>query len=129
MFYRNIHSLPNEVLVSIFTYLRPKELLYGVGMVCKRWHELAKETQAWQKVSFTLWDDRRIWRHAPVIGHLEILAPNDTEVEKLNQLVESGGPDCVRSMRIILRHPKDALGILRKYEKSIRTLDLQVIII
>lgn len=122
----HIHSLPNEVLVSIFTYLRPKELLYGVGMVCKRWHELSKETQSWQKVSFTLWDDRRIWRHAPVIGHLEILAPNDTEVDKLNQLVECPGPACVRSMRIILRDPKDALGILRKYQQSIRTLDLQV---
>lgn len=61
-----------------------------------------------------------------MIGHLEVLAPNESEVQKLQQLVEVTGPSSVRSMRIILRHPKDVLGILRKYEKFIRTLDLQV---
>lgn len=121
-----IHDLPNEILVSIFTYLKPKELLYGVGMVCKRWHEVSRDSQAWQKVSFSLWDDRRIWRNAPVIGHLEILAPNESEVEKVRHLVDSPGPSCVRSVRIIIRNPKDTLGILKKYQKSIRTLDLQV---
>lgn len=122
----SVHELPHEILVSIFSYLKPSELLYGVGMVCKRWCELSKEPLSWQKSSFSLWDDSRIWRHAPFIGHLEILAPNETEVEKVRQLVASPGPTCVRSMRIILRHPKDALGILRKYEQVIRTLDLQV---
>lgn len=126
--YRNINSLPNEVLVSIFTYLEPKELLYGVGMVCKRWNELSCQHQAWRKVSFTLWQDQRIWRHAPVIGNLLVLVLSDTEVEKLNQLVESPGPAYVRSMRILSRHPKDALEIIRKYAHSIHALDFQVIL-
>lgn len=121
-----IDGLPDEILVSIFQYLKPKQLLYGMSLVCKRWYELAKDPQSWQNVSYTLWDDRRIWNHAPVIGHLEVLAPNETEIEKLRQLVELTGPATVRSMRIILRHPKDAVGILKKYEKFVRVLDLQV---
>ena len=100
--------------------------MYGAALVCKRWHELAKDAQSWQKSTYSLWADRRIWSHAPVIGHLEVLAPNESEVEKLQQLVEVPGPTSVRSMRIIIRHPKDTLGILRKYEKCIRSLDLQV---
>lgn len=121
-----VEKLPNEILVTIFTYLKPKELLYGAGLVCKRWHELATDAESWQKAIYCLWDDLRVWRHAPVIGHLEILAPNEIEVEKVRQLALSPNPTSVRSMRIILRHPKDSLSILRKYDKTLRMLDLQV---
>ncbi|KAK3932242.1 S-phase kinase-associated protein 2 [Frankliniella fusca] len=121
-----IDQLPNEILVSIFTYLKPKELLYGAGLVSKRWYELACDTKVWQKSTYCLWDDIRIWRHAPVIGHLEVLAPNEVEVEKVRQLALSPNPASIRSMRIILRHPKDSIAILQRYDKTLRTLDLQV---
>ncbi|XP_034248049.1 uncharacterized protein LOC117649402 [Thrips palmi] len=44
-------SLPNELLLEVFSRLEDGEaLLDGVALVCKRWHALSRDPQAWRGV-------------------------------------------------------------------------------
>ncbi|XP_034248415.1 uncharacterized protein LOC117649625 [Thrips palmi] len=83
-------SLPNELLLEVFSWLQDGEtLLDGVALVCKRWHALSRDPQAWRgvRVEFGMldwhWrdaglaesekaamDKARIVLHAPVLRYL-----------------------------------------------------------
>ncbi|XP_034248240.1 uncharacterized protein LOC117649481 isoform X2 [Thrips palmi] len=83
-------SLPTELLLEVFSWLQDGEtLLDGVALVCKRWHALSRDPQAWRgvRVEFGMWcwrwrgterakrekaamDKARVVLHAPVLRFL-----------------------------------------------------------
>ncbi|KAL8616819.1 hypothetical protein ACOMHN_017856 [Nucella lapillus] len=45
-----IHDLPNEILVYVFSFFSPQELCGRVTRVCQRWHCLAYDHSLWTKL-------------------------------------------------------------------------------
>lgn len=46
----NIAQLPNEILLSIFSYLGPPELYWNVRLVCVNWYKLSMCPSLWTKI-------------------------------------------------------------------------------
>ncbi|XP_034256955.1 F-box/LRR-repeat protein 7-like [Thrips palmi] len=59
-------NLPNEILLSIFQYIKSNDLLFNVGKVCKRWRRLAQEPRLWRNRSL---DDEDM-----LVNSLDLLA-------------------------------------------------------
>lgn len=46
-----VTSLPDEIVLNIFQYIKSYDLLFNVGKVCKRWRSLAQEPRLWRNRS------------------------------------------------------------------------------
>ena len=52
---QTIESLPNEILVQIFSKLNTLDLFWGAALVCKRWHSISLENSFVKSVSPVCW--------------------------------------------------------------------------
>lgn len=53
-----VTDLPPEVLLQIFSYLHPRDLVHGVSLVCDVWNELSLWPRLWKHLAFNLtYDD------------------------------------------------------------------------
>ena len=59
----NPNLLPDEIFVSIFKYLSPRELAVA-SMVCSRWHNIALDNLVWKSLSNKRWPGCRNSFHA-----------------------------------------------------------------
>lgn len=48
-----IHSLPDELLCEIFSFLPQLDILRTYSKVCHRWHNISRSPPLWQKLSFS----------------------------------------------------------------------------
>ena len=46
-----IQNLPNEMLITIFSYLTAKDLCKSAAPVCKHWYDVANSPSLWKKLS------------------------------------------------------------------------------
>ncbi|XP_063908679.1 uncharacterized protein LOC135126582 [Zophobas morio] len=94
----HINSLPNEILLYIFSFLHIEDLYFNVRPVCTRWHAIAMMSSAWTNVSAS----RNIPTHivkrwiqsSPLIKRFKISNRNDADVivenvAKYSALLES----------------------------------------
>ncbi|CAF1594913.1 unnamed protein product, partial [Didymodactylos carnosus] len=43
---KHIHDLPDDILLSIFRYISPIDLL-NISIVCRRWHAVSQDESLW----------------------------------------------------------------------------------
>lgn len=76
-------SLPNEMLLYIFSFLDINDLYYNVRKVCPRWNLLAMSSWSWKKITVGPEVPTEVllyWiQFSPVIRHLHL--DNRTDVE------------------------------------------------
>ena len=75
-------ALPPEILLHIFSFFEPRELLLTVAPVCRLWHELANDPICWQSLTFCLENEnvtsdfkvflRKVFEKSPLLHSLEI---------------------------------------------------------
>jgi len=49
---RSLNDIPDEILLKIFSYLKPEALWFIINKVCKRWNVLAKDVVLWKTLSY-----------------------------------------------------------------------------
>lgn len=49
---RSVSELPNEILFSIFSYLKMYDLKYNIPGVCKQWKALSKDRRLWKMLKY-----------------------------------------------------------------------------
>lgn len=49
---KSIGSLPNEILLIVFSYLQAHDVKYNVSKVCTRWSNLARDRKLWRQLNF-----------------------------------------------------------------------------
>ncbi|KAL8588837.1 hypothetical protein ACOMHN_011553 [Nucella lapillus] len=49
----SLYALPEEVLLKIFSYLQPEDLMFGVRRTCHYFHDLSLEPSLWTHVTVT----------------------------------------------------------------------------
>ena len=52
--FRWMDTLPDEILIKIFTYLDQETLLGKVRNVCERWREASENCQLWRRIDTSL---------------------------------------------------------------------------
>ncbi|RZC35359.1 F-box-like domain containing protein [Asbolus verrucosus] len=98
----HITSLPDEILLHIFSYLKREDLYYNVRSVCRRWNRIAMFSSSWKEVIAGNEIPTGVlsnWLHfSPVIKHFRISDRNDADV-----ILEaiSKSPSHVESITII----------------------------
>jgi hypothetical protein len=45
---RDINSLPDELLLTLFKYFSPSFICKSISLVCKRWAEVASDATLWE---------------------------------------------------------------------------------
>jgi hypothetical protein len=79
-----IASLPDEILLHIFSYLDTDDLYYNVRLVCRKWRRTAMLSSAWKDVRAGNDIPTHIlsnWiQFSPVIKHFRISDRNDADV-------------------------------------------------
>ncbi|KAJ1531796.1 hypothetical protein ONE63_000450 [Megalurothrips usitatus] len=117
-------DLPEELMVTIFSYLPTDTLLFTVSKVCQQWKRLSEDTVLWSQVSI-LRDFNRLIRtlhHAPCLRTVcipsEFLTVHDDEEDEYVQILTK--TKCrIRSLTvpdfqpIMLRMLRNQLGSLR----------------
>ncbi|XP_018023704.1 S-phase kinase-associated protein 2, partial [Hyalella azteca] len=106
---RHILSLPNEVLLAIFSFLDITNLPSVLG-VCSRWREVITASRRWQMLDFTAVEDSGLHvKVAMAVGHQarRVLgaAPLGKVVEQVLRncpnLVELSMPDAIIGVKIL----------------------------
>lgn len=121
-----IQKVPNEVLVSIFHFLKPQEVLQNLALVCNRWQHVIRSTLYWNQANVNMSEGILVWRRAPVIGHLRIEATNRTEIHQLKKRLIGAYPDKVLALTIQSNDIEFVSCVLERYRVSIKTLHVVV---
>jgi hypothetical protein len=48
----SINDLPDEILLKIFSYVRPEDSCLIIPKVCERWNVLSKDAVLWKTLSY-----------------------------------------------------------------------------
>lgn len=77
-------SLPDEILMKIFTQIPKLDLFLNVRFVCNRWNNLVK--------------DKLIWRKSSISNDVSLIAP------KLTQLTLNGRQDLITILKEVFAY-------------------------
>jgi len=85
---RRINSLPNEILLEIFKYVSPADLILNLSLVCHRWRLLVLDPTVWQCKSIRdadIQDTLKVLYFAPTLQSVDITSSDpDGVYEALN---------------------------------------------
>ncbi|XP_054270787.1 F-box/LRR-repeat protein fbxl-1-like isoform X2 [Macrosteles quadrilineatus] len=81
----SVNSLPNEILLEVFSHLDIYDITFSVMFVCKRWNIVARDSMLWNNLVFKVdrtkpWDFnfKGIIQHLKWLKHVELRWRTDT---------------------------------------------------